>query len=55
MELSLFMMRSSIFVKICSNNTYMQCSNARLLNSEGSRHLSEVNLDNFVSSLTGRE
>ena len=29
-ELSLFM-TSSVFVKKCLNNTYMQCSNARLL------------------------
>ena len=32
----------------------MRCSYARVLSSEGSSDLSEVNLNNFVSSLTGR-
>ena len=45
MALSLFMMRRFIFVKNRTNNTYMLCSNTRLLG--------EVN-KNFVSSLTRR-
>ena len=32
----------------------MQSSNARLLSSEGSGHLNELNLNNSVSSLTRR-
>ena len=32
----------------------MQFSNARLLSSDGAGHLNEVNLNNFVSSLTWR-
>ena len=47
-ELSLFMMRSVIFVKM------LKQQNARLLSNEGSSHLSEVNLNNFVSLLTRR-
>ena len=35
-----------------TNNTFMQCSYARLLSIDGSGHLSEVNLNNFVLSLT---
>ena len=33
---------------------YMQFSNTRFLSSDGSGHLSEVNLNNFISSLTLR-
>ena len=39
---------------LCSNNTYMQCSNARLLDSEGSGHLNELSLNNSVSSFSRR-
>ena len=45
-ELSLFFMRSFIFVKMLNNNTCMQFSNVRLLSSDGSGHLNELNLNN---------
>ena len=54
-ELSLFLMGSFIFVK-CSNNAYMQFSNARLFSSDGSGHLNELNPNNSVNitHLTGK-
>ena len=50
-ELSLLMMRSFIFVKKCSNNTFMQFSNACLRNSNRSGNLSEVNFNNFMNMI----
>ena len=41
-------------VLVCQG-LYMQCSDARFLSNDGSGHLSKVNLNNFVSSLTRRE
>ena len=45
------MMRSFIFVKKCSNNTCMQFSNTRLLSSNRSGNLSEVNFNNFMNMI----
>ena len=45
------MMRRFIFVKMLKQHL-MQCRKNRLLSSEGSSHLSVLNLNNFVSLLT---